>query len=242
MKPATIGLSAALLASALPACDGDGSSARPSSTASGTSSGGASAGGGGATGSGGAGTGGSIGSGGYGGAPACDETLALVQAYAAAHPGSDADINAKTPAEIAADPDAQKLMALCGADQRPVIPHLAWEYGGSDHAWIDPTASALFYCVYTPVDPSTDNWQYDAAADHVTADVYVGCPDLNPCHAQTGADQVLACLGDPTNIEILVDIASYNDGMDAGLSLSEATTDLYLILSGGTKVHLYTGL
>ena len=78
--------------------------------------------------------------------------------------------------------------------------------------------------------------------DHVTADVYVLFPDQNPCKDKLGADQVMACLGDPTNIEILVDTASLNDGTDVGLSLAEASTDLNLILPDGTRVHLYTGL
>jgi len=36
--------------------------------------------------------------------------------------GEDWDINAKTPAQIAADPAAQRLLSLCGKDERPVIP------------------------------------------------------------------------------------------------------------------------
>src|SRR5262249_54301042 len=153
------------------------------------------------------------------------------EAYKAAHPGNggkDWDILTKAPADIAADPAAQALLALCGPDQRPVIPLLAWEYGGNDHPWINPDASALFYCVYIPVNPSAEHWQYDAAADHVTAEVTIGCPDQNPCKDKQGADLVLACLGDPTNIEIMVDTASLDDGAAAGLSLSEASTDLYL--------------
>ena len=39
--------------------------------------------------------------------------------------------------------------------------------------------------------------------------------------------------------EILVDIASLNDGADAGLSLSEASTELQLILPDGNVVHLW---
>jgi len=169
---------------------------------------------------------------------------ARVTAYKAAHSGNggkDWDINAKTPAQLAGDPAAQELLLMCGPGQRPVIPLLAWEYGGNDHPWINPDASALVYCVYIPVNPSSANWQYDAASDHVTADVYVKCPDQNPCNGQQGANQVLSCLGDSTNIEILVDTASLNDGADAGLALSEASTDLNLILGDGSKVHLYTG-
>lgn len=215
------------------------------STSGGASSGGTSSGGaskGGAS----SGTGGSMGgSAGSAGAPPYAKVQGWITAYKAAHPGNggkDWDINALTPAQIAADPAAQRLLALCGPGQRPVIPELAWEYGGTDHQWINPQASALVYCVYIPVSPSSDHWQYDSASDHVTADVYVLYPDQNPCKDRQGADQVMACLGDPTNIEILVDTASLNNGADAGLSLANASTDLNLILANGTKIHLYTGL
>jgi len=163
----------------------------------------------------------------------------------AAHPGNggkDWDVLAKTPAELAADPDAQQLVSMCGDGQLPVIPILAWEYGGGDHQWINPQASAVAYCVYTPANPGTEHWQYDTAADHVTADVYVKCPEINPCKDEQGAAQVMNCLGDATNIEIMVDTASLNDGVHVGLQLSEASTDLNLILPDGGKVHLYTGL
>lgn len=176
------------------------------------------------------------------GSPTAEEVRQWVADYKTAHPGNggkDWDINAKTPAEIANDPEAQQLLALCGDDQRPVIPLLAWEYGGADHQWINPEQSALVYCVYIPVNPSTEHWAYDPSTDHVTADVYILFPDENPCRNEFGADQVLLCLGDATNIEIIVDIASFNDGVDAGLSLSEASTDLYLLESGGTRVHLH---
>ena len=186
-------------------------------------------------------------SGGSGGqsAPPCDQVHGLVDAYKAAHPGNggkDWDINAKTAAQIAADPAAQQLLALCGPDQRPVIPLIAWEYGGSDHEWINPQASALVYCVYQPVSPSSAHWQYDAAQDHVTADVSVQCPSLNPCNNQAGANQVANCIGDATNFEILVDTASLNDGAGAGLSLANSSTELMLILSDGSTVHLYSNL
>ena len=49
---------------------------------------------------------------------------------------------------------------------------------------------------------------------------------------------MLDCLGDPSNIEILVDIASYNDGANAGLNLSEASSTLRLILPSGRTVTL----
>src|SRR5262249_34338389 len=123
---------------------------------------------------------------------------------------------------------------------RPVYPVLAWEYGGADHAWIHPEASATLYCVYIPVAPSTDHWSYDAAGDRVAADLYVRFPECNPCQDRQGADQVAGCIGDPTNFEILVDTASFRDGADAGLSLAQATTDLSLILPEGGKVPLIT--
>ena len=174
--------------------------------------------------------------------PTADEAKMLIDEYAMAHPGQAGDINAKTPAQIAADPDAQALLALCGDDQRPVIPALVWEYGGGSHAWIHYEQSALVYCVYIPVAPSSDHWQYDAAEDHVTADVYVLYPEQNPCKDEQGADQVVKCIGDPSNFEILVDTASLDDGGDAGLSLSEASTELKLVMPDATSVHLWDDL
>jgi hypothetical protein len=174
-----------------------------------------------------------------------DQVKAWVEAYKAAHPGNggkDWDINAKTAAQIAADPDAQRLLSVCGSDERPVIPLIAWEYGGSDHQWINPAASALVYCVYIPVKPSSAHWRYDAATDRVTADVYVRFPEQNPCRDRVGKDQVMACLGDPSNVEILVDTTSFDDGAGAGLSLSNSSTQLQLILPGGMTVALYLGL
>jgi hypothetical protein len=50
---------------------------------------------------------------------------------------------------------------------------------------------------------------------------------------------VLACLGDPTNIEILVDTVMINDGADVGYMLSITPSDLWLIMPNGMKVHLY---
>jgi hypothetical protein len=182
------------------------------------------------------------GAGGVGGAAAplsFEDAQELIDTYAAAHPGMDGDINAKTPEQIAADPDAQRLLSLCGEGQRPVIPVLVWEYGGGSHAWINPEASALVYCVYIPVMPSSESWQYDEVEDHVTADVYVLYPEQNPCKDEQGAAQVMQCIGDPSNFEILVDTASLNDGMDVGLSLSEASTELQLVLPDGDKVHLW---
>jgi hypothetical protein len=141
-----------------------------------------------------------------------------------------------------ADPDAMRLRAICGQDQLPVIPLLAWEYGGADHAWINPQASALVYCVYLPVNPPSAHWRYDPMTMNVTADLYVLFPAQNPCSSEQGANQVMACLGDPTNIEILVDTASFLDGANAGLMLANASTDVNLILPNGTKVPMYHGL
>jgi hypothetical protein len=165
-----------------------------------------------------------------------------IEAYKRAHPGNkgkDWDINGKTPEQIAADPAAQQLMSLCGSDQRPVIPLMAWEYGGADHQWINPQRSALVYCVHTPVKNPSANWQYDANRELVTADVYVLFPEQNPCRKEQGARQVSACIGDETNFEILVDTASVNDGIDAGLELANASTQLRLILPDGNKVDLW---
>ena len=173
------------------------------------------------------------------------QAKAAAEAYKAAHPGNggkDWDINAKTPAQSAGGPAAQALLALCGPDQRPVIPLLAWEYGGSDHSWINPAASALVYCVYIPVKQASEHWSYDANQGRVTADVYVKFPEQNPCKDKTGRDQVAACIGDQSNFEILVDTASLDDGAGAGLSLSQASTELKLILGDGTKVQLILNL
>jgi hypothetical protein len=178
------------------------------------------------------------------GTPTAAEVASWVADYKAAHPGhggKDWDINNKSAAQIAADPKLKRLFDLCGPDQRPVIPALAWEYGGQDHQWKNPEASALVYCVYIPTKAYSEHWKYDKATDHVTAEVYVKFPDQNPCKNQTGAAQVMSCLGDRSNIEILVDTASLNDGKAAGLSLGEASTDLYLILPDGSRVLMYQG-
>ena len=181
-------------------------------------------------------------------APTFDEVKSWITAYKAAHPGrggKDWDINKKSAAQIAADPAAQQLLSLCGKDQLPVIPLIAWEYGGKDHQWIHPEASALVYCVYTPCKTNSEHWKYDKAKDHITADVYVKFPDQNPCKNETGAAQVMSCLGNRSNIEILVDTASLkdgiNDGKAVGLDLSEATTDLYLLQPDGKRVLMYQG-
>jgi len=208
------------------------------------------------SGSGGSSSSGAVGSSGPGssgssGGSSSDQVKAWAEAYKAANPGNggkDWDIvscctgASRTAASLAADPAAQQLRSICGSDQLPVIPLLAWEYGGADHPWINPQASALVYCVYIPANPPSAHWTFDSAAMRVTADVYVRFQDQNPCNGQQGAQQVMACLGDPTNIEILVDTASYHDGADVGLSLSNAATDLNLILPDGTKVLLYHGV
>ena len=72
--------------------------------------------------------------------PTYEEVKGWITAYKATHLGhgaKDWDINKKQPAEIAADPAAQQLLSLCGKEQRPVIPLIAWEYGGHDHQWIN---------------------------------------------------------------------------------------------------------
>jgi hypothetical protein len=218
-----------------------------------TSSGGAGTNGSGSAGSGSAGSG-SAGSGAAGSGEPSDMTdpppaapmsfedaQQAIADYAAAHPGMDGDVLYKTPAQLDADPAAKALRELCGEGAVPVIPQLAWEYGGSDHAWLSYEMSALVYCVYLPVSPNSEHWSYDAADDHVTVDVFVLYPEDNPCADATGADQVTMCIGDPSNFEILVDTASMNDGHDVGLELSESSTDLYLVLPNGERVHLFFG-
>ena len=176
-----------------------------------------------------------------GSAPTFDQVKEWVVAYRAAHPGrggKDWDINAKSPAQIAADPAAQRLLSICGPDQRPVIPVLAWEYGGFDHQWVDPAASALVYCVYIPVAKPSSHWRFDEANNRIVADVYVLFPDQNPCKDKKGRDQVAACIGAAGNFEILADTAGLNDGSDVGLNVSEVSTELRLVLTDGTKVQL----
>ncbi len=170
------------------------------------------------------------------------QVRAWIESYKGAHPGNkgkDWDINAKSPEEIAADAAARQLLSICGANQRPVIPLMAWEYGGADHQWINPHASALVYCVPTPVKNGSAHWHYDAARELVTADVSVRFPEQNPCRNQQGAKQVAGCIGHDSNFEILVDTASINDGQDVGLSLASASTKLRLILPDGNKVDLW---
>jgi hypothetical protein len=161
-----------------------------------------------------------------------------VLAYRKAHPGNggkDWDINTRSAAQLASDPEARQLRGLCGNDQRPVIPWLAWEYGGNDHQWIHPERSALVYCVYIPVRQTTEHWKYDKGKDHVTADLYVRFPEQNPCRDKVGSEQVDACIGDYTNYEILVDTVNLNDGHDAKLELAEASTALWLVLPDDSR-------
>ncbi len=180
--------------------------------------------------------------GGGGGNSTYDQVNSWIDAYGASHPGKAGDVTAKSPQELAADSAAKQIGDICGPDQRPVIPKLSWEYGGNDHPWINPGASALVYCVYIPVKNYTSHWKYDPGmgfGGRVYADVYVKFPDQNPCKSMSGKDQIISCLGDPTNSEILVDTASLNDGIWAGVpNLSEASTILYLIMPDGSKVEL----
>ncbi|MFL5823007.1 MAG: hypothetical protein ACJ764_06150 [Solirubrobacteraceae bacterium] len=160
--------------------------------------------------------------------------------YYSTHSGRNRDINAKTSSQLASDPAARRLISTCGKNERPVFPILAWEYGGSDHPWIHPGASALVYCVFIPVRRNTAHWRYNRSKGRVTADVYVRFPGRNPCRHKAGSRQVTDCLGDPSNIEILVDTASLHDGADAGYDLSEASTTLLLIKPNGHRVQLVT--
>src|SRR6266540_5791422 len=167
-----------------------------------------------------------------------DQILAYRKAHGA-NGGKDWDVNTKTAGQLTSDPAARQLLALCGKDQRPVIPWLAWEYGGNDHQWIHPEKSALVYCVYTPVRKSTDDWsehwKYDKGKNHVIADIYVRFPEQNPCRDKVGSEQVDACIGDHTNYEILVDTVNLDDGHAAKLELAEASTTLWLILPNNAR-------
>jgi hypothetical protein len=177
--------------------------------------------------------------------PTRADVVGWVADFKASHSGNggrDWDILAMSEEELAADPDAARLMALCGPGQVPVIPQIAWEYGGSDHQWIDPDASPLVFCVYVPADPGTTHWSYDAGIDRVSADSWLLFPAGDPCADQDGVESVTGCIGAASNYEILVDTASLHDGHDVGLELSEAATDLYLLLRTGERVHLTTDI
>jgi hypothetical protein len=173
--------------------------------------------------------------------PSYSQVERWIADYKADHPGrggKDWDINAKSPEEIASEPDTRRLCSVCGPDQRPVIPQLAWEYGGSDHAWENPETAALVYCVYTPVTKPSVHWRYDRAARRVVADVYVLFPERDPCAGASAKAHAAKCIGGFGNLEILADTASLNDGEDAGLSLSEASTELRLVLRNGKRAQL----
>src|SRR5262245_2061198 len=173
--------------------------------------------------------------------PSYDQVKQWIAEYKAKHPGrggKDWDFNHKSAEEIASDPDTHRLCSLCGPDQRPAIPELAWEYGGSDHRWQKPQAAALVYCVYTPVAKPTSHWRYDEAANRVEADVYVLFPDRDPCLGMSAKDHATKCMGGFGNLEILVDTATRNDGRDVGLNISETATELRLILKNGKKARL----
>ena len=161
--------------------------------------------------------------------------------YKAAHPGRDGkdwDINAKTQEEITSEPDTRRLCELCGPDRRPVIPELAWEYGGSDHRWEDPQNAPLVYCVYAPIAKSSPHWRYDAARRLVVAHVYVLFPEHDPCANKSAEEHVKACIGGFGNLEILSDTATWRDGRDVGRSLAETQTELRLRMPSGKSVRL----
>ena len=173
--------------------------------------------------------------------PSYDQVKQWIAEYKAKHSGrggKDWDINAKSAEEIASEPDTYRLCSLCGPDQRPVIPELAWEYGGSDHRWSNPQAAALVYCVYTPVAKPSEHWRFDHAVGRVIADVYVLFPEHNPCAGKTAREQAAKCIGGFGNLEILADTATLNDGEDVGLSVGETATELRLILPNGKKARL----
>jgi hypothetical protein len=86
------------------------------------------------------------------------------------------------------------------------------------------------------------HWSYDPVANKITAEVYLKFPEQNPCKGQAGKAQVLSCLGDPTNIEILVDTIVFHDGADIGRDLSGSPSDEYLVLPDGTRVLMYMSL
>ena len=174
-------------------------------------------------------------------APSYAQVKQWIAEYKAAHPGNggkDWDINAKSAEEIAAEPDTRRLCSLCGPDQRPVIPELAWEYGGSDHPWRHPKAAALVYCVYTPVAKPSAHWRFDEALSRVVADVYVLFPAQDPCAGKSAKEHAAKCMGGFGNLEIFADTATLNDGADAGLEVSETATELRLIMPDGRKVRL----
>jgi hypothetical protein len=177
--------------------------------------------------------------------PTRADVVSWVADFKETHSGNDGrdwDILALSEEEVAADPDAARLLALCGPGQVPVIPEIAWEYGGSDHAWINPEVSPLVFCDYVPVAPGTAHWNYEAGTDLVTADTWLLFPAGDPCADEDGVESVTGCIGAASNYEILTDTASFHDGHDVGLELSEASTELNLLLRTGERVHLTTDI
>ena len=173
--------------------------------------------------------------------PSHEQVRRWVAAYKAAHSshgGKDWDINQRSADEVAREPDTRRLLSLCGARQRPVIPQIAWEYGGSDHRWRNPEKAALVYCVYTPVAEPSEHWRFDRTANKVVADVYVLFPRRNPCAGRPAEEQAARCIGGFANLEILADIASLHDGQQVGLSLGSAATELRWIQPGGKRSRL----
>jgi hypothetical protein len=173
-----------------------------------------------------------------------DQISALVNSYAASHPGASGDVTVKTDAQLATDSAARQLVDVCGPGQRPVYPKLAIDYGaaGGDIPWVNPQAAALVYCVYIPTAQAGEHWSYNSSTGRVKADMYIKFPDQNPCKNMAGKDQVLGCMSSPGNVEILISAASLDDGHRAGLELSEASTELYYIMPNGTKVLLLLNL
>lgn len=113
---------------------------------------------------------------------------------------------------------------------------------GFDHPWIGPELSPLVFCLYIPVVPGTVHGSYDVGTERVTADSWLLFPAGDPCADSDGVESVTGCIGASSNYEILVDTASFRDGLDVGLELSEASTELDLWLRTGERVHLTTSL
>ena len=173
--------------------------------------------------------------------PTYEQVRQWIGEYKASHRGNggkDWDINAKTPEQIASEPDTKRLCELCGPDQRPVFPELAWEYGGSDHPWESPENAPLVYCVYTPQATPTAHWRFDEGRKRVTAHVYVLFPEQDPCRTMNAKEHIEACIGEFGNLEILSDTASLGDGRDLGFSLAEVSTELRLLRPNGKSTRL----
>ena len=174
-------------------------------------------------------------------APTYAQVKQWISQYKRGHPGrggKDWDIHTKTAKQLASEPDTRRLCELCGPDRRPVIPELAWEYGGSDHAWESPEKAALVYCVYTPVARASPNWQFDEAKQRVTALVYILFPEQDPCAGKSAEQHAALCIGGHGNLEILGDTASMSREPGFSRSLDEASTELRLRLPGGKTARL----